>query len=68
VTIIRLYNTVLLSPTFDPKKIYIVKDAIKYYSNQTIPSYDLSVQILALKMILKKSKNSGVVECFRFAL
>ena len=68
ITIIRLYNTVLMNPNFQPKSIHIIKDIIKFYLQETIPAYDLAVQLIALRTIRARSKNSGVVECFKIAL
>lgn len=50
-----------MNPNFRPKSLHLIKDHIKYYINETIPSYDLSVHFLALGTIIKKSKNSGAI-------
>lgn len=68
VTVIRLYNTILMNPNLNPKSLHLVKDIIKHYIHETIPPYDLSVHFLALGYIINNSKNSAAVECFRQGL
>lgn len=68
ITIIRLYNTILMNPNFEPKSLHLIKGIIKNYIQETIPPYDLSVHFLALTHVISKSKNSGAIECFRLGL
>lgn len=48
VTIVRLYNTILLNPYFDITIIRKIHEMIKKYNYEIVPTYDLTVQVLAL--------------------
>jgi hypothetical protein len=50
-----------MNPNFEPKSLHLIKDIIKFYVQENIPAYDLSVQFLALGGIVRKSHNSGAV-------
>ena len=64
----RLYNTILLNPNFEPSSFHLIADVIKLFIREHIPVYDLAVQFMAISTIVAKSRTAGVLDCFRIGL
>ena len=55
-TVIRLYNTVLLNPDFKPSSYNLIKESIKYYIRYRMPFYDLAIHFMAISTIVARSR------------
>jgi hypothetical protein len=68
ITVIRLYNTILLNPHFEVKSFRRIQDILEFYIRAHVPFYDLAVQFLALSCLAAKGTTPGLVEAFRLGL
>jgi hypothetical protein len=54
-----------MDPKLDPAALRSIHQPMQKRSCP-LPAYDLGMQVLALRELVKRSKKLGVVECFRF--
>ena len=67
-TIVRLYNTILLNPNFKPESYHLIKHVIRKYTRHCFPFYDLAVHFMAISTIVARSRHPAVIECFKTGL